>query len=315
MALEMSGDFFVTLPSDASMERYPDNTMAGYTTALHAPIHLTGDADDWEVSLCQLIFPQQVDQISTPEDGWWYWTQSKGAPPSVLPLPFQSAAGSNNNNSLAPHFQWHRANVPAGNYASPQVLIDALNQSVTAPSPILPPVVFSLQPGTGKLAITLRAAVDGVVVKVAFSPRLVEMLGLPSSEHLTVSTQHEPLVGAKPVQCSSTAAASLMMVYADCCQPGLVGEQQVPLLRVIAPRFPSRARGTSDACGVANASEHQFWEFASLHYQPVRHRLMQRIRLTINSTDGSPYPFTSGYGRVIATLHFRTKRHRLLLSA
>ena len=44
--------FYITLPSDASSDVYPDNTVANYTTKLSQRIHLNGEyevalADSW----------------------------------------------------------------------------------------------------------------------------------------------------------------------------------------------------------------------------------------------------------------------------
>jgi hypothetical protein len=46
--------FYLTLPSNASMKYYPDNTMAKYTTTLSNRIELDGD---WEVGLAEIIYP------------------------------------------------------------------------------------------------------------------------------------------------------------------------------------------------------------------------------------------------------------------
>ena len=45
--------FYVTLPSDSSMNTYPDNTVAHYVTKLPRPINLDGD---YEVALAELIY-------------------------------------------------------------------------------------------------------------------------------------------------------------------------------------------------------------------------------------------------------------------
>jgi hypothetical protein len=46
--------FHLTLPSNASMKYYPDNTVAKYTTRLSNRIELDGD---WEVALAEIIYP------------------------------------------------------------------------------------------------------------------------------------------------------------------------------------------------------------------------------------------------------------------
>ncbi len=44
----MATDFYLTLPSNASMKMYPDNTLAHYITNLPQRIDLTGE---WECGL------------------------------------------------------------------------------------------------------------------------------------------------------------------------------------------------------------------------------------------------------------------------
>lgn len=49
-------DFYVTLPSDASLEMFPENTQSSFRTKLSAPLMLTGD--DWEVGLTEIFIPK-----------------------------------------------------------------------------------------------------------------------------------------------------------------------------------------------------------------------------------------------------------------
>src|SRR6266436_5359824 len=49
------GDFYVTLPSNASASLFPNNKIGNYTTKLPRPIVL--DERNWEVAIVQLNFP------------------------------------------------------------------------------------------------------------------------------------------------------------------------------------------------------------------------------------------------------------------
>ena len=57
--------FYVTLPSNSSIDCYPDNSVARFTTCV---IELEGD---WEVSLTEISFPSDVENMS---DGHCYYT-------------------------------------------------------------------------------------------------------------------------------------------------------------------------------------------------------------------------------------------------
>ncbi len=47
-------EFYLTLPSNSSMNYFPDNTLAKFTTKLPAPVLLQ---DDWEVGIAEIIYP------------------------------------------------------------------------------------------------------------------------------------------------------------------------------------------------------------------------------------------------------------------
>lgn len=54
--------FYVTLPSDGSIDVYPDNTLSHFFTKLPRPIELTGQ---WEVGLVELIYPRMWNNVTT----------------------------------------------------------------------------------------------------------------------------------------------------------------------------------------------------------------------------------------------------------
>ena len=56
-------NFYLTLPSNSSMELYPDNTLAHYVTKLPQRIELDGQ---WEVGLVEIQYPHSWYNI--PED-------------------------------------------------------------------------------------------------------------------------------------------------------------------------------------------------------------------------------------------------------
>ena len=58
--------FYVTLPSNSSMDCYPDNSVARFTTKLN--IELVGD---WEVGLTEISFPSDIRNVL---DGHCYYT-------------------------------------------------------------------------------------------------------------------------------------------------------------------------------------------------------------------------------------------------
>src|SRR5207253_5977959 len=63
----MSDEFWLTLPSNSSMDIYPQNTLQNYTTKLTKPLNLT---ENYEVALAQITFPNNFSRdtiIISPE--------------------------------------------------------------------------------------------------------------------------------------------------------------------------------------------------------------------------------------------------------
>jgi len=59
--------FYVTLPSNSSMDCYPENSVARYTTKLNGAIELEGD---WVVGLTEISFPSDIENV---RDGHCYY--------------------------------------------------------------------------------------------------------------------------------------------------------------------------------------------------------------------------------------------------
>lgn len=59
----MISDFYITLPSDASMKTFPENTQSSFRTKLSAPLVLS--SDDWEVGLTEIFIPKTWYNVDT----------------------------------------------------------------------------------------------------------------------------------------------------------------------------------------------------------------------------------------------------------
>ena len=64
----MTNDFYLTLPSNASMKMYPDNTLAHYITYLPQRIDLTGE---WKCGLAEIQYPYTWCNIEV-DDIWFF---------------------------------------------------------------------------------------------------------------------------------------------------------------------------------------------------------------------------------------------------
>ena len=72
--------FYLTLPSNSSIDYYSDNTLTNYVTQLQKPIELDGA---WEVGLAEIQYPhtwynvnqgEAMMRLKTTEDGQVYTT-------------------------------------------------------------------------------------------------------------------------------------------------------------------------------------------------------------------------------------------------
>ena len=68
----MATDFYLTLPSNASMKMYPDNTLAHYITDLPRRIDLTGE---WEYGLAEIQYPHTWYNIGM-YDTWFFLNET-----------------------------------------------------------------------------------------------------------------------------------------------------------------------------------------------------------------------------------------------
>ena len=57
-----SDGFHLTLPSDGSIETFPDNTLAHFKTRLPQPLDFT--EGEWEVGLNEMLYPSSPENIS-----------------------------------------------------------------------------------------------------------------------------------------------------------------------------------------------------------------------------------------------------------
>ena len=68
----MATDFYMTLPSNASMEMHPDNTLTHYVTHLPQRIDLTGE---WECGLAEVQYPHTWYNVAE-NDVWFFLNTS-----------------------------------------------------------------------------------------------------------------------------------------------------------------------------------------------------------------------------------------------
>lgn len=71
---EVNSDFYITLPSNASMNYFPNNTQSSYRTKLVSPLTLSGD---WEIGLVEIFFPRNWFNIGSHNNNYIIYTESQ----------------------------------------------------------------------------------------------------------------------------------------------------------------------------------------------------------------------------------------------
>lgn len=70
----MKSDFYITLPSNASMNYYPTNTQSSYRTKLISPLILNGE---WEIGLVEIFFPRNWFNIGNHNNDYVIYTKTQ----------------------------------------------------------------------------------------------------------------------------------------------------------------------------------------------------------------------------------------------
>lgn len=310
-----SNDFYITLPSNASSDDFPENTLADFSVTLPTPLSLNGvggGATDWEVALCEMIFPCAVYNVSK-QDTASYWTYRVRG-----------------NSSDAPFTPWFHVNIVPGYYCTPNAVITSLNNSL--PPHAAQTLAFGYWEAEHKCYIQnlTQESDKPVPVDVWFPARLALVLGFlpghinslpsgiayPYKENQIKLVEGKNLMAPKPMDMSG--GISLMYVYSNVCAPQIVGDVAVPLLRIIPLRHTfhqqkqcseiKQAAGALPCASCLLPNELISVEYNTPHYVRVNHDEINHVRISINTDTGEKVPFfTSGVqgNRVVVKLHFR----------
>ncbi len=190
----MGEQFFLTLPSNASMQIFPDNTLTHYQTQLAIPIELTGH---WECGLSEVFFPRT----------WYNVTQSNNVIHVIPP---------GRHDRL-----WFKVTIPAGHYASGRDLVAALNWSLRDQLSAQDHIKFEFIKRSEKIKIELNGD-----VRCRLVGRLATMMGFQPMEVIKRTTVASRVFDPE-------GGVYALYIYSNITEPSLVGDARVPLLRII----------------------------------------------------------------------------------
>lgn len=190
--------FHVTLPSDNSLDTYPNNTASRFTVKLPDRIELQ---DDYEVGLAELMYPHT----------WFNFENSDGRYHIFIRVSDE---------------QMKKYVFRSGYYPDGAALTVALNQQISKALVEIehrnPVVRFTFDPSS--LRMVLQTNVRNVLI---FSSTILEYLGFIRLSSLNLRV---PTVATEIFDIHQ--GRNLMYVYCDVATHSIVGDIETPLLRV-----------------------------------------------------------------------------------
>ena len=279
--------FYLTLPSNSSMDTFPENTLTQYVTKLPDRFDLLGE---WEVGLSEIQYP-----IS------WYNVSKEDV---QLEMYHVDSSMSSSNAAL------HDISPPPGHYDSPDALVKQINTTIASKESKKNLIRFSYNEISKK--ITINFGPDAKLPTVLIMSKMfAELAGFSLTDVKPVLSEHKDEEKGKEEtsnwwKIKGTANRSVtgsnvcdlqrgfysLFVYCDVVEHVVVGDVKAPLLRTV------------NITGKEGLTVNRI--FQTVQYVPVQRKQFSTIEIDIRDDTGRPVPFQRG--KVIVTLHFRRKR-------
>lgn len=185
--------FYLTLPSNSSMQCHPTNTAAKFTTQLPATIDLDGE---WEVGLSEIIYPRTVCNVDDNECNVEVW-EGDGR-------------------------SFHIVSVPKGTYGSVTDVVNALTKQCAKRPHDDKPFTLTYDTSTAKVTLTV-----GSRKFIKLSAALSFMFGFTKCDFVGPTKYDSELLP------DARRGLASMYVYCDVIDPVIVGDTKVQLLRTL----------------------------------------------------------------------------------
>ena len=284
--------FYLTLPSNSSMQYYPQNSASHFYTRLPQDVELN---NDYEVGLSEIQLSNTYFNVEDKDCYLSYLVPNlneTGQPAT------KEHTVTVKDNSLA--VAYHRTTtdseykeptvktvqIPGGLYDSNEFFIHQLNtlckNELGAGDNGKVRVKFYYNRATKKVSMTLYEK-SGVIT---FSSSLQRILGF--SLHTFTGPGHF----ASEFIMDLNEDFKNVFVYSDLVSPRMVGDTMAPLLRIV----PMSER----------KSQIVYRIYEKPHYVPLSRFQFNTTEILLTTDKGRPISFTSG--STVVTLHFRRRR-------
>jgi hypothetical protein len=250
-----SQGFYITLPSNASLDVYPNNTLTKYTVRLPRTLYLK---EGYEVALAEIMYPRSWETMNKTED---------------YSIRVMDIDERNLTNVM----------LPAAQYNSVEELVRTINLSLARHfnSKKLP---------TGTVRFEYTPLTDKVTYKgkyghgVELSEQLYAILGFDYQTPLirgSVDGDNNRFWVVEAQYVSNLARGfHALYVYCNICKPQIVGDIYASLIRTVAVK--------------GKRNEHVTISYNPPHYIPVGTREISEIEIDIRDDTGEKIPFNFG---------------------
>lgn len=243
---------YLTLPSNSSHRFFPGNTLANFITQLPRTINM--EDGSWEVGLSEIQYPHTWYNV-TKTDGWILIQTSEDVPV-------------------------YKCELKEGQYKDASQLIE----SITNLKKVIPKadetIVFTFDHITQKVSIKINPR-----ARLILSPALTQILGLKADEF-----GHGFHMGERVIDVHQGFYS--LYVYCSLVEPRVVGDVEVPLLRIVPVQ--------------GNDGEVITKSYENVQYLPLLQKSFNTVEIDIKKDTGDKVPFERG--KLVVTLHFRRRR-------
>lgn len=276
-------DFYLTLPSDSSMDLFSDNTQCAFKVKL--PHTLVIPKQQWEVALVEMIIPSEAINLSDNENTFEVKITNSNLMNKIVVLPHLVT------HALQDEYGYFifPMTIPVGNYSNPKHLIEQIKEvfdgyfkDVFATHNMDSSFAYGTPSKRTKIYLP-----EGVAIR--FNDSLYKRLG--GDPHYSSRFFSNGKTFFK-YTVDMNMDFNHLYVYSDIVEYNVLGDITAPILRVVPFK---RSDG-----------KHSHHEFLNLHYLPVARSEMDTISVHIRGDTGRLVQFTGGKSMV--KLHFRRTR-------
>ena len=324
--------FHMTLPSDGSLNVYPENTLSDFRT--HLPQTMTLEDNDWEVGLSEIVYPTSIMNVQEKCNTFWvlvpayydarqynvpvespdkrYTIEAAFANPKPMSaIRHVKRPRDNDGSFLDPLCQVYKVEIHVGFYRTAHALVEELNYALTEAFgaifrgqnvPVhrkeeVNQILFVYSPTYNRVQLEFSGPTigDKHLYGIRLCNRLAHLLGFHREVPKGYTEVWFQATQMAKVSADVYMGMSALYVYSDVVEPQIVGSQNLQLLRIVPFQEQQHRKNNT----------HGRLEPRMIDYLPLAKKHFDTLSVHIRNDMGEKVPFL--LGKVIVKLHFRRK--------